>query len=229
MHSSWDYQRLSEACKQEGCILCRLIWQQTRRYLQTWKDELFTDVDVREELRHSQGFCHTHTWQLAQMGASLPLAQAYRDILSDAAELLASEQGAETRRPRWFESRRTSIDRAPCPACQHKNQTLARLVTTLREALPDPPFYPLFIASHGLCLPHFQLTCTQQPLNKTEAWLPQLRQAQLACLQRVDEQLTELIRKHDYRFKDEPHGDEMISWQRAAGLVAGANEGQFSQ
>jgi len=44
MHSSWDYQRLSEACKQEGCILCRLTsrwaahWAhpQTRLPLQRW-------------------------------------------------------------------------------------------------------------------------------------------------------------------------------------------------
>jgi hypothetical protein len=52
-------------------------------------------------------------------------------------------------------------------------------------------------------------------------WLPLLRQAQLACLQRLDAQLSELIRKHDYRFKDEAKGPEMVSWKRAAGLVAG--------
>ncbi len=229
MHNSWDYQRLSEACKQEGCILCRLAAQQTRRYLETWKDEMFTDIDVREELRRSRGFCNTHTWQLAQMGAALPLAQAYRDILSDATELLTNEHGIDTRRPRWFESRRTSHKRAPCPACQHKDQTLARLVIALRQALPDPTFYTRFMASHGLCLPHFQFACNLQPQDKPEAWLPQLRQAQLACLQRLDEQLAELIRKHDYRFKHETRGDEMLSWQRAAGLVAGEDERQSSQ
>src|SRR5947209_17758596 len=106
MQSSLDFQRLTQACKQEGCILCRLAWEDTHRYLETWKDEMFTDVGVREELRHSQGFCNTHTWQLVQMGASLSLAQAYRDVLTDTIEHLEHDKGA--RRSRWFDSRRSS-------------------------------------------------------------------------------------------------------------------------
>ena len=46
------------------------------------------------------------------------------------------------------------------------------------------------------------------------------------CLQRLEGQLSELIRKHDYRFKDEARGSEMTSWKRAAGIVAG--EGDYS-
>ena len=40
-------------------------------------------------------------------------------------------------------------------------------------------------------------------------------------MQRLEAQLSELIRKHDYRYKDEKRGAEMTSWQRAAGLVSG--------
>jgi hypothetical protein len=40
----------------------------------------------------------------------------------------------------------------------------------------------------------------------------------------LNEQLTELIRKHDYQFKDEARGDEMRSWISAAGIVAGEDE-----
>ena len=47
------------------------------------------------------------------------------------------------------------------------------------------------------------------------------RQAQLAIMQQLEAQLSELIRKHDYRYKDEKRGAEMTSWQRAAGLVSG--------
>src|SRR5438067_13711400 len=88
MESSCDFERLSEACNNAGCILCRLTGETTRRYLETFKDEMFTDVNVRAKLRSSRGFCNTHTWQLVQMGASLPLAQAYRDIITDEIEQL---------------------------------------------------------------------------------------------------------------------------------------------
>jgi len=156
---------------------------------------------------------------LVQMGASIQLAQAYRDILSDAKEQLEKEKS--TRRQRWFEPKRSHT---PCPACRQKTDAEARLISTLREALLDPSFYTQFSASSGLCLNHFRLACELKPSVSQEAWLPLLRKAQIACLQRLDEQLGELIRKHDYRFKNEARGDEMVSWKKAAGLVAGEDE-----
>ena len=221
MQSSWDYQRLSEACHKAGCILCRLTGETTRRYLETWKDEMFTDVNVRTTLRNSRGFCHTHTWQLVQMGASLPLAQAYRDIITDEIEQLANNSSKHKQRRSRSKSAGTLTPSAPCPACQQNDQSLARFTSSLRQAIPDLTFYTLFLSSHGLCLDHFHLTCTLKPLTTPETWLPLLHTAQLTILQRLNDQLTELIRKHDYRYKNEAPGPEMTSWQRAAALVSG--------
>jgi hypothetical protein len=223
MQHSWDFERLSQACTQEGCVLCRLAEEDTQRYLETWKDEEFTEVDVREELRRSKGFCHTHTRQLVQMGASLSLAVAYRDVITDAIEQL--QQAQKGQRRHWFEARRELAGvSAPCPACRKKEQSLTRLIVALRAALPDRAFSETFAASSGLCLPHFQLAYELRPLDGIDIWLPLLRNAQLGCLQRLEGQLAEMIRKHDYRFKDEPRGTEMASWQRAAGIVAGEDE-----
>lgn len=223
MQKTSDYQRLLYACTQEGCPLCRVAQESTLRYLDAWKYDLFTDVEVREELRRTQGFCHDHTWQLVRMGASLQLAQAYRDILSDAAEQLQADTGVPTPQSggllrRFFETKR---EPPQCPACRQQEQAEIRLVHTLRMAVFDPAFYQQFAASQGLCLDHFRLACELKMSDTPGEWLPLLRKAQLACLQRLDAQLGELIRKHDYHFKDEAKGPEMVSWKRAAGLVAG--------
>jgi Family of unknown function (DUF6062) len=225
MQNSRDYQRLLEACTQEGCPLCRLTQENVQRYLDAWKYELFTDISIREELRRSQGFCHIHTWQLVSMGANLQLAQAYRDILSDTAEQLQGDGSstASSLHKSWRHRRREpKQERTPCPACLQRDQALERLLPELRQALLDQTFYTRFAASSGLCLEHFRIACDGR--NTTGEWLPLLRAAQLACLQRLDEQLGELIRKHDYHFKDEAHGSEMLSWKRAAGIVAGEDE-----
>jgi len=233
MQDTQDYDRLIQACAQEGCILCRLTQESTQRYLDTWKYELFTDIGIREELRRSQGFCNTHTWQLVDMGATIQLAQAYRDILSDTAEQLegnGSIASAPTHKGllhRWrdqFEMR-SAEQHVPCPACHYKQQALLRLIPSLRQAVLDSSFYERLSASDGLCLDHFRLACQLKlPGTPAEDWLGLLRSAQLACLKRLDSQLGELIRKHDYRFKDEARGSEMLSWKRAAGLVAGEDE-----
>ncbi len=236
MQDRQDYDRLLQACSQGGCILCRLTQESTQRYLDEWKYELFTDIGIREELRRSQGFCNTHTWQLVDMGATIQLAQAYRDILSDTADQLegkGSTASSPTHRgllQRWrdqidLRSEGSSERHVPCPACHFKEQALLRLIPSLRQALLDASFYARFSASDGLCLDHFRLTCQLKlPGTPAEDWLGPLRSAQLTCLKRLDSQLGELIRKHDYRFKDEAKGSEMLSWKLAAGLVAGEDE-----
>lgn len=229
MQNSRDYQRLFEACALEGCPLCRLTQENVQRYLDAWQYELFTDISIRAELRRSQGFCHTHTWQLVAMGANLPLAQAYRDILSDVAEQLqepGTSHNSSQHRGLLPRRREPKQERIPCPACHLQAQAWERLLPELRQALLDQTFYTRFAASSGLCLEHFRLACAGRdtPPSTPDSWLPLLRTAQLSCLQRLDHQLSELIRKHDYHFKDEAHGPEMLSWKRAAGIVAGEDE-----
>lgn len=221
MPKTREYQALLAACQQEGCSLCRMTEESVHRYLDTWQYELFTDVDVRKELRLSRGFCHTHTWLLARMGATLPLAQAYRDIISDIMQQLqeTSSDTAGGLFQHLFEKKHKSLD---CPACRHKTQAETHYIHTLRKALLDDVFLTQFAASDGLCLHHFRLASELKiPDTPAGDWLLLLRKAQLTCLQRLDTQLGELIRKHDYRFKDESRGSEMLSWKRAAGLIAG--------
>jgi len=225
MQHSREYQVLLEACKQTGCVLCHLAHEGTYRYLDAWKYELFTDVDLQKELRRSQGFCHIHTWQLAHMGASLQLAQNYRAILSDTREQLqeAEEKVASgSMLQRFFETRQEPKEsQAACPACRQQKQAEVHLVHTLRHALLELEFYTVFSNSSGLCLAHLSLASELKLSDTPGNWLSQLRKGQIACLQRLDQQLGEMIRKHDYRFKDEERGDEMVSWVQAAGLVAG--------
>ncbi len=225
MQHSREYQVLLEACKQTGCVLCRLAHESTYHYLDAWQYELFTDVDLQKELRRSQGFCHTHTWQLAHMGASLQLAQNYRAVLSDTMEQLQAAEGKAASGGilrRFFDNgQELGEPQTACPACLQQKQAEVHLVHTLRHALLDPEFYTVFADSSGLCLAHLHLASELKLSDTPGNWLSQLRKGQMTCLQRLDQQLGELIRKHDYRFKDEERGDEMVSWIRASGLVAG--------
>jgi hypothetical protein len=227
MRKTREYQALLEACSQEGCPICRLALEGTRRYLGSWKYDLFTDVSIREELRRTQGFCHRHTWQLAEMGAHLPLAQAYRDIVTDVIDQL--KRGNDSAPPasggllrRIFDSRREQV---LCPACQQQAKAEGHYIHTLRKSLLDEAFYQHMQTSDGLCLDHYRLACELKlPDTPGGDWQSLLRKVQLACLQRLDEQIGEMIRKYDYRFKDEIRGSEMISWKRAAGLIAGEED-----
>ncbi len=222
MEYSREYQVLLEACKQEGCALCRLSYESTYRYLDAWKYELFTDVDLQKGLRRSLGFCHTHTWQLVQMGAALQIAQNYRSILSDTMSQLQEAEGTLSGGllRRFFDTKQEQ-QHLPCPACRQQEEAEVHLVHTLRHAILDRVFYTTFTQSRGLCLHHLHLASELKMSDTPGDWLSQLRKGQIECLQRLDVQLAEMIRKHDYRFKNEERGPEMVSWLHAAGLVAG--------
>ena len=51
--------------------------------------------------------------------------------------------------------------------------------------------------------------------------LERLREVQRACLESLLAELSEFIRKHDYRFTGEGMGAEGTSWIRAVEMVAG--------
>lgn len=221
-----EYQELLDTCSQTGCLLCNLTHKSVHRYLDTWKYELFTDIDIRQELRQTQGFCHTHTWQLVRMGATLPIAQAYRDILSDTITQLQQASTSASSYPgsllgRIFDSKQSTDTNTDCPACQQSIKAEGRYIHSLRQALLDDEFVIRLSESTGLCLHHFHLTNELKTSPVSGDWAQRLRQTQLTCLKRLEGDLSELIRKHDYHFKDEARGSEMHSWIRAAGLVAG--------
>ena len=230
MTRTQEYQVVLQACSQEGCLLCHLIQESTHRYLDAWKYEHFSDVNLRQQLRHTQGFCHLHTWQLARMGASLQLAMAYREILSDTIDRLQQQTRTTTSVSgnflrRLLENRPDEANpgnQVRCPACVNRAKAETRYAHSLSQAILDDEFYQRFSQSAGLCLHHFHLISTLKSGTPGGDWQQRLLQAQLGCLQHLDEQLGELIRKHDYRFKDEARGEEMLSWKRVAALIAGA-------
>jgi hypothetical protein len=94
---------------------------------------------------------------------------------------------------------------------------LDRVVNSLASALREGDFLGEYRQSHGLCLPH---------LKQLLPRLDQKRQATVLDHQRrrmesLKNELSEFIRKSDYRFHDEPIGGEGDSYKRAADMVKG--------
>src|SRR6185312_15076197 len=69
------------------------------------------------------------------------------------------------------------------------------------------------------CLPHL---CDALGLVRGRERISAVAQHAVAQFQALEEDLSELIRKSDYRFRDEQRGHEATAWLRAARLTAGA-------
>jgi hypothetical protein len=113
----------------------------------------------------------------------------------------------------------------PCPVCKHAESMEQVYLTTLLDALgADEEMAVLLQASGGLCLPHLRSALT---LVRQECVYRSLVTAQRLAWERLGGELSEFIRKQDYRFRAEPWGEEGNAWLRAAAAhVGGEAEGK---
>src|SRR5262249_2798415 len=107
-----------------------------------------------------------------------------------------------------------------CPLCRERDESELLLIHTLAEGLAETAddFRAAVRRSDGLSLPHLRLALCTIPDAATAGIL---RAATLAHQERLRPHLREIVRKHDYRFHDEPSGDERGAAGRAVAHVTG--------
>ena len=220
----------------EGCPLCLVTREAMERVMDTWQYEGFSDVEQRQALVRARGFCPRHTWQLAQLPTSFQLALLYREtlpeILADMQRHLQQIQGHQRTRSGFFrrvfgKQRRRQPGRKNgeplflnCPLCQRQAEIEQRLASAWLTMLSVEDLRSRMSQANGLCLPHFTRVSVEASNNTQRAVL---LECQATCVQRTLDEIEELVRKHDYRFLQEPRGEEMTSWRRAAQLFVGNN------
>ncbi len=232
---SRDADALRAAFGREGCPVCTVTFEYVELLIDSWEYEGFSDIEHRHELIRSRGFCPLHTWQLAQRSNAFRLGLIYSEVLADVVQelhhnynRLATPDGAVSKHKSlfdgWWRRWRHQADEHPahtqCPLCRSRATIEQRLISTLVQQLHAEEIRTLFSQSTGLCLLHFA-QARQQAEAVDPPVLRHLLACQLTCIQRVLGEVRELVRKHDYRFSNEPRGNEMTSWRRAAQLCAG--------
>lgn len=224
------------ACREPGCPVCRLESHTVERYIDRLFYESVNDIETRERLRASLGFCREHA-QLAvdkKLGNALGFAIIYQDVINNVLrELQSNYQPPATRR--WSsllkqipEQVGTTVKRVlyaltpqkHCLACQQRDKSLHIILTSLVENLEDTETIAALKSSAGLCLPHLKKTFE---MVRDPAAIDLLLNVHREKLESLRDELTEFIRKNDYRFKDEKFGTEGDAWQRAIAKVVGTN------
>jgi len=230
------YFELLEVFPQPGCPLCRVVQSAVERSLTHLFYESVTDPTVRHRLRRSLGFCKRHAWLLvdARIGDALGMAIIYHDLLGSLLKHLPQDPASSDQKnpARVWRRLPSSLKfllqqalealspRHPCPACAQEERSRHAAVSVLASALNAPAFAEAFKASAGLCLPHLHqvLEEIKEPLA-LEILLTNSREK----LSALHLELAEIIRKNDYRYRDEAFGPEGDAWKRAVALFVGSN------
>ena len=236
MHRSRDSDALQAAFAQEGCPVCYVVLAYMQQAMDSWQYEGFTNVAHRHDVIRARGFCPLHTWQLAQRNNAFQLGIIYREILADVLPALQKERDNVRRGDATEKGMPALLSRLKgqqsaeaayaqpafelCYFCGLRAHMEHRLIETLIEQLRVEEMRVLLSQTTGLCLVHFTQAHEQAATGNKEE-LPALLDCQYTCMQRVYDEVQELVRKHDYRASNEAPGNEMTSWRRAAELCAG--------
>lgn len=223
------YHELLDAMQAGGCALCHLARKASDRYLNALIYEGVIDVDIREKLRDARGPCYRHAWRIAhRRGSVLGVTIVYQDVVNTLTKALEAQAATS---PRLFGRAQVDLLRqlapsADCPACLLEGEATRRFAKTLLKHLRADGMDQRYVDAGGLCLPHFQLMLShagQGAANTLSGW-------QATAWRRLRDDLDELIRKHDYRFRHEPVAEsEADSWERAVAAVVGDVEPTTSE
>jgi hypothetical protein len=217
---------LLTALSQAACPLCVLLERAERKAVDMFLYDQVNDISRRDALRASRGLCLNHSSMLAEGRSALGVAILSRDILRTmTAEL---ESGAPNDAALgWLRDRLGSgagaglaariEPQAGCPMCAERPRIEAPLIMGLLHNLHDAAFAAAFDASTGLCRVH--LASTLRAADATSA--RELAARQAAIWRRLEADLDEFIRKHDYRFQGEAFDVERDVWRRALQTTSG--------
>ena len=233
MPSSTAYDLL-QACHKPGCPACRVEQGAVERYISNLFYESVNDIQIRERLRSSLGFCREHA-RLAvdnNLGNALGFAIIYQDVINNILKQLKSDAELPHTR-RWS----TLLQRVPeqigeivqrvlyaltpqkhCVACQQRERTLHLIISSLMESLQEPEMREALRTSDGLCIPHLKKAFEAVTDPDVCDVLLSIQREKLESLRA---ELAEFIRKNDYRFTEEGIGAEGDSWRRAIGRLTG--------
>lgn len=226
------YFELRDACAEEGCPVCTLLVRFSGRTMDHFMYERVTDPGCREELLASRGFCNWHAWMLPKIHHSASgTAVIHEHLLKDALGTIEGLRRSHIVQFRWRRilSRVAGIDwgqsaatsvkkKSPCPVCTGARISDQIYLKSCVEFIADLEFKQSLERSSGLCLPHLYLALTVEPNHPN---LPELLKLQAAKIEKLRTELLEFVRKHDYRFREEPVGGEGSAWLRSIELLAG--------
>ena len=185
-----DSHKLQEALLEaKQCPICQIIEDALSWHMESFLSEHVNDVKIRALWREAEGLCPGHTRLLEGNGPPLPRAILYHDLISS---LIPTPP-----KGRWQKKKRSQNN---CPICAQVVQIEDGYLGLLAEGLGKGSFLELLENSHAFCLHHWRAFLA---LSKPGTAQDFFQEKQLTKTEKTLGDLSEFIRKHDWRYQDE--------------------------
>ncbi|MEK7215856.1 MAG: DUF6062 family protein [Chloroflexota bacterium] len=209
---------LKAALAQDRCPCCRVTRLSDERRIWSYLYELTSDLPSRKLFDRSLGWCRSHA-NLAQAIASRQdmvngarIARLYETAVMEYLDRLMA--GSEGKRPPRFALQSDSppvLTGSTCPTCAGEKDRQRANARTLAGMLLEESLRDRYLASEGLCIPHFGVVLSVAD-PATAAFL---RKDHLGRMERLQTNLYSLQHKQNYDVHESTTTEEDGSWVEA--------------
>jgi hypothetical protein len=214
--ATWEttstFADLQSFLAEEGCAICRYREQTEDRYFDALLYENVNDVNTRTRLRSSGGFCARHARVLVECGEALGTAILYGDLLNERRRWLHRANAAKAL-PGGLAKSGFGRD---CPACEAGQGAERRCAEVMAAALDAHKLTEPWKRSDGLCWPHFLLV-----RSLCRAGRKDLDDVEMQCLDRLADDVRELIESYDYQWSGTRPPRVVSAWRRVVDVIIG--------
>jgi len=205
--------KLIEAMKQPGCPVCARIIEDTRHAMDSFLYESVNDAGLRDQIRNDRGFCHRHSWQLAQFGDALGSAILFRDVLGTLLSALGDTRGAS-----FFRKPPARLGDQVCLFCRQEEQSHEGVLWHLVAHVDDLELKAAWEGPAVLCIGHLGDLCG---LLREDAARRRMIDMHRGKYKALCDEMGLLIQgqSHDHRLEE--IGPEKNSWIRAIEVLVG--------
>jgi len=207
------------------CPPCVYGEEGQKTYLKWFELEYYNSVPTMLEVSQN-GFCRQHGWQISSLGNKLStLNQLVAN--SKLTELKNIKAVLQSNKNGWLGSKRSAnvfiniLKRLrnveKCPVCETIEQGEQIALTYLASFLKEKEGQEIYRESPALCWRHLIGLFYEVPEELTLL----LTDIHIEQLQQLDSDFEEYFRKTDYRFANEPKGEEQLAWLKSLRFYVG--------
>jgi hypothetical protein len=191
----------------EPCILCSLVTSAVTRGIKALFEEFVNDPESRLRIRSARGFCREHTRLVASTGDALGISILYADLADQTTQRWSRGAAGVAHGVGLVRRSRAG----PCPGCDLEAEAHKRYSGALAAGLNLDLAWDRLEESACLCVSHVESVAAAATRDHAERLLA----LESEKLNKLRAELNEIIRKNDYRFRNEEWGAERDAWLRA--------------
>lgn len=209
-HMLWN--NLMEHMIEDHCPVCSIMKERTHSAMDNFLYECANLPDIRLKIKKEGGFCERHSKELLLLGDPLAHAIIYQDLFDEALKNLDSSKI----KIGFFNKKEEN----QCFFCTREKKGEEHYTKAMAEAVSDQAFLEKYKESGMLCLPHLKMALSIKTRNPEK--VQQMKEATLKKYNSMLESLKEIMRKHDFHFKNEPLTEkEKEDWKKAVSIFHG--------